>query len=303
MTTSQIVETGVTDATGTVNSSGNVPAGPYDLQVEATGHSTYENSYTVLPGITNSDEVFIARQFVSYTWVVAQTTIQDTYQIQLQTNFVTNVPAPVVTISAPPAIPTLEPGQSGTFNVTITNHGLIAAQGVTLDLPTDPEYTFTALTTQIGVVPANSSVVVPITVTRSAPVAVSTTDGGAVLTTKVEVPNEIGPTGSSTLFVDYSNTGTAPMPAPLLVAPPPRRTATKLALMTLTLNLQTSGLYTSAAPAGYSPSVEILASGATPGMLNPGESERIPVYDVGWNDLTTTGLQPCCEPGHPGQFA
>ena len=74
-----------------------------------------------------------------------QTTIQDTYQIQLQTTFQTDVPAPVVTITAPASIPTLQPGQSATFNVTITNHGLIAAQGVTLDLPTDPEYTFTAL--------------------------------------------------------------------------------------------------------------------------------------------------------------
>ena len=56
-------------------------------------------------------------------------------------------------MTAPASIPTLQPGQSGTFNVTLTNHGLIAAQGVTLDLPTDPEYTFTALSTDIGVIP------------------------------------------------------------------------------------------------------------------------------------------------------
>ena len=164
----QVVETGVTDATGAVTFT-NVPAGPYDLQVQASGHSSYNNSYTVVPGITNNDEVFIQRQFVTYTWNVVQTTIQDTYQIQLQTTFQTDVPAPVVTITAPAAIPTLQPGQSATFNVTITNHGLIAAQGVTLDLPTDPEYTFTALSNDIGVVPAESSVVVPITVTRAAP--------------------------------------------------------------------------------------------------------------------------------------
>ena len=53
----------------------------------APGHSTYENSFTVTPGVTNSDEVFIAEQFVTYTWNVVQTTIQDTYQIQLQTTF------------------------------------------------------------------------------------------------------------------------------------------------------------------------------------------------------------------------
>ena len=89
---------------------------------------------------------------------MVQTTIQDTYQIQLQTTFQTDVPAPVVTITAPSAIPTLVPGQSWTFNATVTNHGLIAAQGVTLTMPTDPEYTFTALSTDIGVLPAESSV-------------------------------------------------------------------------------------------------------------------------------------------------
>ena len=211
-----IVATGVTDATGSVTFT-NVPAGPYDLQVQASGHSSYESSYTVVPGITNNDEVFIQCQFVTYTWNVVQTTIQDTYQIQLQTTVQANVPAPEVTISAPSSIPTLQPGQSGTLNVTITNSGEIAAQGVTLDLPTDPEYTFTALSTDIGVVPAESSVVVPITVTRAAPQAVSTSDGGAVLTTKVEVPNPINSQGASTLYVDYSNTGTVAMPAPLLI--------------------------------------------------------------------------------------
>ena len=161
----QVVATGVTDASGAITFS-NVTAGPYDLQVEATGHSTYNSSFTVVPGITNNDEVFIARQFVSYTWQVQQTTIQDTYQIQLQTEFQTDVPAPVVTITAPSALPTLQPGQSGSFNVTITNHGLIAAQGVTVNLPTDPDYTFTALTADVGVLPAESTVVVPVMVTR-----------------------------------------------------------------------------------------------------------------------------------------
>ena len=91
-----------------------------------------------------------------------------------------------------PPSPRSQPGQSGTFNVTITNHGLIAAQGVTLNLPTDPEYTFTALSTDIGVVPAESSVVVPITVTRAAPQSLSISDDGTTLTTKVVVPNPIG---------------------------------------------------------------------------------------------------------------
>ena len=163
-----VVETGTTDASGGVAFT-NVPAGTYDLQVTAPGHSNYDSAFTVLPGITNSDEVFIQNQFVSYTWNVVQTTIQNTYQIQLQTTFATDVPAPVVTINAPSTLPTLMSGQSATFNITLTNHGLIAAQDVTLELPTDADYSFTALSTDIGDLPAESSLVVPITVTDTDP--------------------------------------------------------------------------------------------------------------------------------------
>ena len=82
---------------------------------------------------------------MTYTWNVVQTTIQDTYQIQLQTTFATDVPAPVVTITAPASIPTLVPGQSGTFNVDDHQPRPDRGAGRDADLPTDPEYTFTAL--------------------------------------------------------------------------------------------------------------------------------------------------------------
>ncbi len=42
------------------------------------------------------------------------------------------------------------------------------------------------------------------------------------------------------------------------------------------------GNTTSATPEGLSHQVEILASGATPGVLEPGESETVPVYYDGW---------------------
>jgi YD repeat-containing protein len=276
----QVIETGVTDATGAITFN-NVPAGPYDLQVTAPGHSSYDNSFTVVPGITNSDEVFIQRQFVTYTWNVVQTTIQDTYQIQLQTTFATDVPAPVVTITAPSAIPTLVPGQSWTFNAVITNHGLIAAQGVTLTMPTDPEYTFTALATDIGVVPAESSVEVPVTVTRVAPQSVSVSDGGTTFSAKVVVPNPVTSDTASTVYVDFSNTGKVAIPAPILVL-----TASQGSSQGAFLSLDSSdaGLAydSNTTPAGFSNTVQFLASGATPGMIEPGESLRIPVYYGGW---------------------
>ena len=55
--------------------------------------------------------------------------------------------------------------------------------------------------------------------------------------------------------------------------------------MTLDQTLQTFGFWTSATPKGYAQSVEFLASGKTPGVLQPGESVTVPVYYAGW--LTT----------------
>ncbi len=210
-----------------------------------------------------------------------QTTIQDTYQIQLQTTFQTDVPAPVVTITAPSSIPTLVPGQSWTFDATITNHGLIAAQGVTLTMPTDPEYTFTALSTDIGVVPADSSIEVPVTVTRVAPQSLSISDGGTTFTAKVVVPNPVGQDTASTVYVDYTNTGNVAIPAPLLML-----TATQGSSQGgfLSLDSSNAGLAydSNATPSGFDNSVEFLASGATAGMIEPGESIQIPVYYAGW---------------------
>ncbi len=294
-----VVETGTTDASGSVTFT-NVPAGPYDLQVTAPGHSSYDNSFTVVPGITNSDEVFIAEQFVTYTWNVVQTTIQDTYQIQLQTTFQTDVPAPVVTITAPSSIPTLVPGQSWTFNVMITNHGLIAAQGVTLTMPTDPEYTFTALSTDIGVVPAESSVTVPITVDARGSAVALHQHGGTTFTASVVVPSPVGQDTASTVYVDYTNTGNVAIPAPLLVL-----TATQGSSQGgfLSLDSSVSGLaYNSnVTPSGFSDAVQFLASGATPGMLEPGESEQIPVYYGGWLSSQWSGRAGHVQP-HRGRY-
>jgi YD repeat-containing protein len=95
------------------------------------------------------------------------------------------------------------------------------------------------------------------------------------------VPNPIGRHIASVLYVQYSNTGTAPMPAPLLDV-----TATlkgqEGAFLTLDASRQTAGFWTSATPAGFSQAVQFLASGASPGLLQPGESETVPVYYGGW---------------------
>ncbi len=116
-------------------------------------------------------------------------------------------------------------------------------------------------------------------------------DGGLPhLVTQVIAPDPMGLHISSTLYLEYSNTGDAAMPAPLLTLTAYMNNE-QGALLTLDQSLQTSGFWTSSTPFGYSQAVQILASGATPGVLQPGESIRVPIYYAGWLrsqwDLTT----------------
>ena len=101
------------------------------------------------------------------------------------------------------------------------------------------------------------------------------------LTTKVIVPSVIGYAAPATIYIEYANTGTAAMPAPLLSL-----TATQKGLQGAFLTLDQSraneSFWTDAIPAGYKTEVAILASGATAGLLQPGESCRTPVHYAGW---------------------
>ena len=173
---SQVVATGTTDATGTV-AFASIPAGPYVMSVSDSGHSSYLATINVNPGVTNNETAFLPVNTVSYTWVVVPTQIQDQYQVSLVATFDTQVPAPVVTMTADPhpLLPLIAPGGRGQLNLTLTNQGLIAANDVTLIVPTDPEYTFTPLTTDIGIIGANQSVTIPVAVTRNT----GGPDGGA----------------------------------------------------------------------------------------------------------------------------
>jgi hypothetical protein len=95
------------------------------------------------------------------------------------------------------------------------------------------------------------------------------------------VPNPIGRHTAATIYLQYSNTGDGPMLAPLLTVTGVMN-GKEGALLTLDASKQTAGFWTSAIPAGFSPRVQMLASGASPGILRPGESETIPVYYAGW---------------------
>jgi hypothetical protein len=71
------------------------------------------------------------------------------------------------------------------------------------------------------------------------------------------------------------------MPAPLLIVAGHQNDQSQ-ALLTLDKSRLSQGFWTSAVPEGFSNTVKMLGSGAIPGILQPGESGRIPVYYAGW---------------------
>ena len=106
--------------------------------------------------------------------------------------------------------------------------------------------------------------------------------GHPQLETNLVVPYVVRRSGLAEFYVEYANTGDAAMPAPLLVLH-----STDQAILTLDAQRLVTGTETSASPDGFSDTVQIYASGATPGLLQPGEQISVPVYYVGlslpWN--------------------
>ena len=162
-------------ATGTTTSAGvtlpNVTAGTYELEVTAPKHSTFTSPIIVQPG-ANSDEVFIHQETVTYTWTVVPTTIPDNYTIQLQADFVTQVPIPNLVPDKPFVMPLLGEGGSVEFVENVTNEGLIEATNVQISAVSNGTFTLTPLVTSIPVLPAQSEYAIPVKLTANPGVTV-----------------------------------------------------------------------------------------------------------------------------------
>ena len=91
LNTSTVIATGVSDASGVVTFSA-IAAGNYVVAVSAENHEGAQQSISVYGNQTTEVSVFVARNLVSYTWVVTPTTIPDQYTINLQSTFDTQVP-------------------------------------------------------------------------------------------------------------------------------------------------------------------------------------------------------------------
>ncbi|MCL9667296.1 Ig-like domain-containing protein [Rosenbergiella epipactidis] len=117
--------------------------GTYLWRISADQHQSRQGRMVVNPG-ENVQSVFLDYQTVTIHFEVKPTTIDDRYEIDLNTTFQTDVPAPVLVIS-PAAINLagLTPGSEKRGTLTLSNHGLVHAENIEMTLPaSDPHFTY-----------------------------------------------------------------------------------------------------------------------------------------------------------------
>ena len=136
--------------------------GPYTLHVEAPSHDVYTGPAMVSAGRTNSVRAFVALRTVAYRWQVTPTEVADRYRLTVESTFEVNVPWPVVTVDQPLVVPMVFPGRPTQVDITFTNHGLVAAQGLEINVRNTRMYKLTPLVSQIGELPARSSITIPL---------------------------------------------------------------------------------------------------------------------------------------------
>ena len=165
--TNAVIANVLTDETGLINLSG-IKEGYYNLEIKADKHDTFRQTIQLDAGETENINAFLSRQTVQYIWNVTPTEIEDKYDITVESVFETNVPIPTIVVD-PPLID-LESlqvvGQVMQIDMTLTNHGLIAANGVQFSFSDHPFYKIEPLINNIESLGAKSSITVPVRITR-----------------------------------------------------------------------------------------------------------------------------------------
>ena len=103
-------------------------------------------------------------------------------------------------------------------------------------------------------------------------------EGAPNFTSSVVAPWLVAPGIPATAYGVYANTGNAPMPAPLVVMTA-EQNGIQGGVLGLDPSLLVQAVWTTAQqPIGFGTSAQFLASGKTPGILQPGEALSLPVY-------------------------
>ncbi len=119
----------------------NLPTGHYQYRITAGNHQEATGRLWIKPGITATEEAFLAYNLVTVVWEVKETTVQDQYEIVLKATYETNVPAAVVVMEpASVTLPAMRTGDVLNGEFALTNYGLIRAEHLQYLLPADNPY-------------------------------------------------------------------------------------------------------------------------------------------------------------------
>lgn len=173
--TGELMAEGVSDSLGICEL--RVPEGRYRIVVVAERHEQYQREVVVDPGTVTDFTVNLQISTIQISWLVEEAEVEDLYEIVTTVRYETTVPAPVVTMATPKRlnVDSLQVGQTLIYPMTLTNHGLIAAN----DMSIDPGVIANCRVEVIGydgqpfVLPAHQAVTFPVRVTR-----LRTGDGG-----------------------------------------------------------------------------------------------------------------------------
>ncbi|MBB2758147.1 UNVERIFIED_ORG: fibronectin type 3 domain-containing protein [Xanthomonas campestris] len=118
-----------------------LPAGSYRYRASAPNHQEAAGRFVIKPGVTVNQPVFIEYTLITVDWDVREISIEDRYEIVLNTTFETDVPAPVV-VMQPTSInlPKMTAGEVFQGELILTNYGLVRADDVTASLPSEDAY-------------------------------------------------------------------------------------------------------------------------------------------------------------------
>ncbi|HEU4401580.1 MAG TPA: Ig-like domain-containing protein [Candidatus Polarisedimenticolia bacterium] len=154
-----------TDATGHVTFA-DLPAGPYQYRVQATGTEPTNGKFDVQPDQVTPLSVFMNVVYVSFEWSVTPVVLQDRYDFKLTATFETAVPAPVLVADPSRFDLILEPGATYIGEYTLTNHGLVAADDVQIAPTASPGLILETLVSGVPRLGAMQSITVPFRLTR-----------------------------------------------------------------------------------------------------------------------------------------
>ena len=165
--TGALVASGTTDETGHWSKAG-LPEGRYQLSVTASEHDSYADELIVNPGAESMVDAYLQNKVVQVDWKVEKTEIVDQYVVKQEIKYETQVPAPVVRTILPDALQELKDGESSSFVIVLENTGVIAAERVTVSMPSIPGCVFELSDNDITL-PAKSSKMIAAKISRPAP--------------------------------------------------------------------------------------------------------------------------------------